>query len=56
LNQRKEKRKRNIHTGSSFNEFLESEGIDVEGSARALKKKVTSRTSTVKAHKSRDRK
>lgn len=54
------RKKRNPHTGASFIDFLESEGIDAEVSARAAKKtfihQLEKRMVIAKANKSKIRK
>lgn len=52
--------KKNIHTGSSFSDFLEDEGIELEVAARATKRtfvhQLEKRMATAKATKSKLRK
>lgn len=54
------KSKKNIHTGSNFSDFLESEGIDAEVTARATKRtfiyQLEKRMGLVKATKNKLRK
>ncbi len=54
------RKKSDPHTGSSFNNFLENEGLDAEVSARATKKtfihQLEKRMVTTKANKNKIRK
>ncbi len=54
------KRKQNIHTGSSFSDFLENEGLEAEVAARATKRtfvhQLEKRMTAAKASKSKLRK